>query len=255
MKAGSITATITGVCLLLAIPAQGQTATVLAARTEGGCHLASITDAPYSGTLDSIHTQTLADGTHIEREGAFIQVSRDSEGRQREELYQLRGPTGAQDRTLTSIAITDPVECVIYNLDVANQIARRRSFSAGGTGQEARRVEQPKTVTAPASRTVPEELRPKTSTEQIGADSIEGLAVKGVRNTTTYPVGSQGNDRPIVITREIWTSQELRVTVLEKTSDPRSGETTRRLANISRAEPSADLFRVPSDYKIEDEHQ
>ena len=35
-------------------------------------------------------------------------------------------------------------------------------------------------------------------------------------------------------------------------SDPRAGETTYRLTNISRAEPAAALFQVPSDYAVTD---
>lgn len=32
--------------------------------------------------------------------------------------------------------------------------------------------------------------------------------------------------------------------------DPRTGETVYRLANIRRDEPSAELFKVPEDYKV-----
>ena len=35
-------------------------------------------------------------------------------------------------------------------------------------------------------------------------------------------------------------------------SDPRYGETTYRLTNISRAEPAATLFQVPSDYTVKE---
>ena len=51
---------------------------------------------------------------------------------------------------------------------------------------------------------------------------------------------------------EIWRSPELKVTVLSKNSDPRSGESTTRLTNISRAEPDAASFQVPPDYEIID---
>jgi len=39
--------------------------------------------------------------------------------------------------------------------------------------------------------------------------------------------------------------------VMSKRSDPRVGETTFRLTNISRAEPAATLFQVPADYTLE----
>jgi hypothetical protein len=36
-------------------------------------------------------------------------------------------------------------------------------------------------------------------------------------------------------------------------SDPRSGEQTQKLINISRSEPDASLFQPPPDYTIVDE--
>ena len=99
----------------------------------------------------------------------------------------------------------------------------------------------------------PNELRHETSTERLGTDTIEGLAVEGKRVTTTYPAGSQGNDRPFVVTHEVWRmSVEPKLVILSKTSDPRSGEKTERLTNIQIGEPSPTLFQVPSDYQIQD---
>jgi hypothetical protein len=37
--------------------------------------------------------------------------------------------------------------------------------------------------------------------------------------------------------------------VYSRHSDPRYGETIYRLTNIRRAEPAAELFKVPEDYK------
>jgi hypothetical protein len=39
---------------------------------------------------------------------------------------------------------------------------------------------------------------------------------------------------------------------MSKQSDPRFGETTYRLTNINRAEPSRSLFEVPSDYTVKE---
>jgi hypothetical protein len=95
-------------------------------------------------------------------------------------------------------------------------------------------------------------VRPEVVTEQLSAQSIEGVLAEGTRTTTTYPIGSVGNDRPVTTTNEIWTSRELGMPVLTKMSDPRSGVTTMRLFNISRAEPDASLFQPPAGYEIVD---
>jgi hypothetical protein len=76
---------------------------------------------------------------------------------------------------------------------------------------------------------------------------------EGRRTTTTYPVGFQGNDRPIVSINETWMSTDLRLMVLSKTSDPRQGENTTKLINISRIEPDPLLFMPPLDYSVVDE--
>jgi hypothetical protein len=82
---------------------------------------------------------------------------------------------------------------------------------------------------------------------------IDGVMVEGTRTTTTYPVGAMGNDRPIVVTRESWHSPELRLEVLMKSSDPRSGESTMRFRIINRSEPDPALFQIPPGYQLVDE--
>jgi hypothetical protein len=62
-----------------------------------------------------------------------------------------------------------------------------------------------------------------------------------------------GNDRDIVATGETWTSQELRIPILIKSSDPRSGENVTKLTEINRSEPYPALFTPPPDYTIQDQ--
>ena len=59
--------------------------------------------------------------------------------------------------------------------------------------------------------------------------------------------------KPIVVTSERWFSPELHIVVFAKTSDPRAGETTYRLTNVKKGEPSAELFKVPADYRMRGE--
>jgi hypothetical protein len=88
--------------------------------------------------------------------------------------------------------------------------------------------------------------------EDLGSQIIEGIAATGTRTTTTIPAGSIGNEQPIVIVSEQWFSPELKVLVMTKHSDPRSGETTYRLTNIAQSEPARSLFEVPADYTLRD---
>src|ERR1019366_9465312 len=94
--------------------------------------------------------------------------------------------------------------------------------------------------------------RPEISNEQLGTQTMEGVLGDGVRTTTTWPVGFFGNDRPVSSIRETWSSRELGMAVLSKSSDPRYGETTTKVTNIQRAEPDPSLFQPPAGYEIVD---
>lgn len=90
----------------------------------------------------------------------------------------------------------------------------------------------------------------EVKTEDLGKQTIEGVVCEGKRTTMTIPAGEIGNERPIETISEHWYSPELQVTVMTKTSDPRFGETSYRLQNIIRNEPSPSLFQIPSDYTV-----
>ncbi len=95
--------------------------------------------------------------------------------------------------------------------------------------------------------------RPQTTTEDLGTQIIEGIPAKGTRNTTTWPVGSVGNDQPITTVSEHWISPDIKETILSKSDDPRYGEHTHKLVDISRSEPDASLFEPPPGYTVKDE--
>jgi len=86
--------------------------------------------------------------------------------------------------------------------------------------------------------------------EDLDEQVLEGLLVKGTRMTDTIPAGTIGNERQIDIVTERWFSADIDAMVLERFSDPRAGETSYRLVNVVRGEPSPDLFQVPQGYEI-----
>lgn len=91
--------------------------------------------------------------------------------------------------------------------------------------------------------------RGKATTATLPAKEIEGVKAEGKSSTTVIAAGEIGNKNPIQVTSESWTSPELQVTLYSRSVDPRFGETLYRLTNIRRGEPSADLFKVPEDYR------
>jgi hypothetical protein len=89
-------------------------------------------------------------------------------------------------------------------------------------------------------------------TEDLGTQTMEGLLVSGTRTTHTIAAGQIGNEQPITTVTDVWTSPDLKTIVSSKRSDPRMGEQTFQLTNITRGEPDASLFTVPPDFKIID---
>ena len=82
---------------------------------------------------------------------------------------------------------------------------------------------------------------------------MEGLLVTGRRITQTIPVGAEGNDRVLMVVREIWESYDLGITLLRKSFDPRSGDSIKRMTNLKQTEPDAALFQVPTNYTVKEE--
>jgi hypothetical protein len=91
-----------------------------------------------------------------------------------------------------------------------------------------------------------------TRKESLGKQMVEGVEAEGARVITTIAAGEIGNEQPIEIISETWFSPELQTVVMTRRSDPRMGETTYRLTNITRSEPAHSLFEVPSDYTIKE---
>jgi hypothetical protein len=87
-------------------------------------------------------------------------------------------------------------------------------------------------------------------TDDLGKRIIEGVEATGTSSTITIPAGQIGNDRALDTVSERWFSNELKTTVMTTRRDPRMGESTYKLTNLRRGEPSRLLFEVPSDYKI-----
>lgn len=228
--------------------------------------------APYSAEAVTETTQALADGNHISHKESAT-VARDSEGRtRREQVFSRVGPWAAPESGQQKIVfINDPVAQANYVLEpdhtarkmpmpqedqnffFAKKIRDEKSadtVSVAAVTPDAPTEWQGVTLAMPATPVAA--TLPASKTEQLGTQLVEGVQAEGTRTTTTIPAGQIGNERDINITWERWYSPELQTVVMTKSNDPRTGQTTFRLTNIQRSEPSASMFEVPADYKIEE---
>ncbi len=214
-----------------------------------------VTGRPYSAQQDSEMTQTLADGTHIHQPASSVKLYRDSQGRTRtERSFNMPNLQSVP----VMIDIFDPVAQVRYTFDAQTKVAHRHDLSgslvANGAGRPSMQAPPPPPPPPPPSMVnSPSPSRPQVRSTKLDPKTMEGILVEGRLMTVTYPVGSIGNDRELVSTTETWTSPDLQVTILSKSNDPRSGERTQSLTNISRNEPDPSLFQPPPGYTITDQ--
>jgi hypothetical protein len=209
--------------------------------------------APYSAEQESTNIQTLADGTHITRKPFTQKLYRDAQGRTRTERSFCQGPNETSIGLV--IEIRDPVVGYSYVLDEQNHVAHRFALPAKhpvATSTSAASLPSSEAVQKTANAN-PDPTKPIITRESLGSQTMEGILVEGTRTTEIIPEGSQGNDRPITVVREHWTSPELRISILIKDNDPRRGESETRLTNIDVSNPILALFQPPADYNIVDE--
>jgi hypothetical protein len=235
--------------------------------------------APYSADVVVETSQTLADGNHISHQETS-RVYRDSEGRTRREqngsMTVLVGSEPASLSTAT-VSIVDPVAGYSYSLDTEHNIAWRTPLATGaalqadlvklkrelaakqaagtkaqaggaGGGAELKKEILADDVVERGRGSVDD----RSSLGPLQHKTIDGIPVDGRVNTNVIPAGAIGNDLPITITSEEWTSPDLHLLVMTRHSDPRSGETTYHVTNIVRADPDSSLFMVPPDYTVKD---
>jgi hypothetical protein len=199
----------------------------------------TVKGAPYSATVTTESTQTLADGTHITRSTTGA-TYRDSEGRTRaEQTLGAVGTFAATGSPRQRTFIHDPVAGVQYVLDASAHTAEKMKAHTG-----------PPPGTSGNHISSATKERPDMKSESLGTQTIEGVQADGTRRTFTIPAGKFGNDQPIQIVSETWYSADLQAIVLSKHSDPRMGDHTYRLTNINRSEPAKALFEVPADYTV-----
>ena len=226
---------------------------------------APVKSAPYSATINNESIQTLADGNRIVQTNTGS-VSRDSQGRTRRDaaLPAIGNLSAASAPHL--VFIQDPVAGTSYTLNLTDKTAWKNLMSPVGTGGPDAAVGTFFIQTAIGPPPFPPPARPmialpkhlatdeqlEANAESLGSQTMEGVVVNGVRTTHSIPAGQIGNDRPIRIVTEVWTSVDLKTIISSKRNDPRMGEQTFRLTNIVRAEPDPSLFTVPGDFKIVD---
>jgi hypothetical protein len=227
---------------------------------------APIQGAPYSAAITNESIETLPDGNRIVQTSNGT-TARDSQGRTRQDAALPTIGNLSATNAPRLVFIQDPVAQMSYTLNLTDKTAQKiptpstaMDIAGLGSGSGKFFIQMGSAVSTAGlpspgivmQKTFVTNDQAQVNTEDLGSQTMEGIQVNGVRTTHTIPAGQIGNDKPISIVTEVWTSPDLKTIVYSKRSDPRMGEQTFQLKNIVRAEPDASLFTVPADFAIMD---
>jgi hypothetical protein len=210
---------------------------------------APVIGRPYSAEQVHSTVRVLADGTKISHQGHHF-VARDAEGRVRVEVRLASGQDGQPDAV--QVYVIDPVAHTLGTWLVGLQEAKNEATIFKIPAPNA---QQPVKLASETSPKVDARPQPIVTVEDLGMDSLQGIAVSVQKTTTIVPAGRSGNDKPITKTHEVWASPDLKLVLKEEWNDPRTGTKTVELQNLSRSDPNPALFRPPPGYAVKNSNQ
>jgi hypothetical protein len=197
-----------------------------------------VLNRPISADEVRTTTQTLSDGSHINRTET-THFYRDGEGRM-------------ATVTETGAVIYDPVAGFTYDLTARNKTFTKRPFPANATVTIAAAAHF-SSVSSHSGPVSPGKAQAKQdgeqTTEELNPQTINGILAKGSRVTVTIPANAIGNEAPLRVVNERWYSDDYKLLVKSSNSDPRFGVTTYELRNIVQAAPDPSVFQIPADYQ------
>jgi hypothetical protein len=195
-----------------------------------------IPNAPFSGMIHVERSVVRPDGSVISRK-TVRNIARDTQGRIRNEYRMLLPVSSTETPQVTQVLIYDPQTRTSTMLYPSQQ-----TFTTG-------------TVNRPPETVPPGHLgngvppNDFTKEEDLGVHDMAGVMAHGVREVQTIPAEKSSTGKEIVITDEYWYSDELRINVVIKHSDPRTGSVAMIVSQVNRNEPDPALFVVPDGFK------
>ena len=258
VNAGCVTIAAVSALLVLGTIARAQSPIpcALGVMSYAGLGQQNITGAPYSAALRTSFEQKLPEGNAI-RSSQIVHQARDSKGRTMNEAPI--GCTHAEDgrlKAVLAVTVFDPTTKTIMNWQVDDMMSKvvhvnlmHEPSHKPPTAEEA--AEQMKRSQM-AART---QKNDQVQIESLGSKTVAGVQVEGVRRVRTIPAGEEGNDLPMEVIDERWSSKALGLTLLRIDDDPRRGRTTVEFEDLSLNEPDPAVFAAPAGYKIVEQHQ
>jgi hypothetical protein len=198
-----------------------------------------IPNAPFSGVVDVERSTVLRDGSIVSYH-TVREIDRDSRGRIHNEMRVLVPASDSQPPPVIRVHLYDPQTRISTIF-----VPQKRIFWT-------QTVNNPPSTVPPAPHygSAIQQGLPQndfTKEEDLGVREFGGVPAHGFRETQTIP-SEDGSGKETVVTDESWYSDELRINLMVKHSDPRTGTVTLTVTNVVRAEPDPSAFAIPEGY-------
>ncbi len=203
-----------------------------------------VPNAPYSAVEVVQTVEPLADGNNIIHKSQTV-VHRDGQGRVRTE-QTITPPASSGKQPYTVTTILDYVGGSRYVLDSSTMVATQSQLRIPSNHTPRGGSAPPTAHRGPGGT----ESSPMVVRTTLNPQMVNGVLASGIHHVQTIPAGEIGNEKAIQVSRQMWTSNDLKVPVQIRSSDPRFGTTQMDLTNIVTAEPNASLFVVPAGYTV-----
>jgi hypothetical protein len=197
-----------------------------------------VPNAPFSAVVKIDRSFIVQNGSVVNMK-SMHEIGRDSSGRIHNERRILIPASSDETPQLERVHLFDPQTRVSTWINI-----RKKTFWTT-TGNHPPSTEPPSIrFASPDGNAPPNEF---TKNEDLGVQEIDGVSAHGIREIQTVIDENTGKD--VVVTDEYWYSQDLRINLMVKHTDPRKGSTTLTVTQIKQTPPDPQFFEIPEGYK------
>jgi len=220
-------------------------ALVVGAQAQTPPEIPAVIGAPFSDTAVEETTRVMQDGTRFVH-SITTHHFRNGQGSVRSER-PLPMPAGSSEEPPTIVTINNKVTGEYMQMASGAKVASVLQRPG------AKVVDTP--VTLPEIRTMFAGMRvgPKdpgwSAPVSLGEKTLDGVHVVGSQRTYTVAAGKVGNSKAVTVIVQQWSSPELGIIVDKLDTSTTGGQFHYHLTELTQAEPPAELFTVPADYK------
>jgi hypothetical protein len=205
-----------------------------------GVFVTPIPNIPLLAVVNTQSSEILPDGTILNRK-TLSAIARDGHGRIFNERRSLIPVSETETPPILSIHVYDPQTRMNTFMDPQQGVAWQSTLNRPPSAMPLEVGSIPVAGNTPVS--------PYIKEEDLGTRRTEGVDVHGVRDTQTIPAETNGG-KEITVVDEYWYSEDLRLNMLAIHKDPRTGEQTTTVTQVTRGEPDPSIFEIPQGYKV-----